>query len=96
MRQSLGAAVFSGMIGVALFGIFLTPVFFFVLMWFGRHKQAGPARVAQAAASPEGAAGTSRIPAETVQPSVGSVVRENRPSENTHAPAGTDGRDGTK
>ncbi len=28
MRQSLGTAVFSGMLGVTLFGIFLTPVFF--------------------------------------------------------------------
>jgi hypothetical protein len=28
------------MIGVALFGIFLTPVFFFVLTRFGRHKAA--------------------------------------------------------
>jgi hydrophobe/amphiphile efflux-1 (HAE1) family protein len=28
MRQSLGVAVFSGMLGVTLFGIFLTPVFF--------------------------------------------------------------------
>jgi len=32
MRQSLGTAVFGGMIGVTLFGIFLTPVFFYVLM----------------------------------------------------------------
>ncbi|HEX4072124.1 MAG TPA: efflux RND transporter permease subunit, partial [Planctomycetaceae bacterium] len=39
MRQSLGTAVFSGMIGVTLFGIFLTPVFFFGLMWFGRQSQ---------------------------------------------------------
>jgi hydrophobe/amphiphile efflux-1 (HAE1) family protein len=31
MRQSLGIAVFSGMLGVTLFGIFLTPVFFFVI-----------------------------------------------------------------
>jgi hypothetical protein len=31
MRQSLGIAVFSGMIGVTLFGIVLTPVFFFLL-----------------------------------------------------------------
>ena len=31
MRQSLGTAVFSGMIGVTLFGIFLTPVFFYVI-----------------------------------------------------------------
>ena len=33
MRQSLGTAVFSGMLGVTLFGIFLTPVFFFVVEW---------------------------------------------------------------
>ena len=32
MRQSLGTAVFSGMIGVTLFGIFLTPVFFYVIL----------------------------------------------------------------
>ncbi len=35
MRQSLGTAVFSGMLGVTLFGIFLTPVFFFVIEWLG-------------------------------------------------------------
>jgi multidrug efflux pump len=32
MRQALGTAVFSGMIGVTFFGIFLTPVFFSVIM----------------------------------------------------------------
>jgi multidrug efflux pump subunit AcrB len=38
MRQTLGVAVFSGMIGVTLFGIFLTPVFFLVIDWLGeRH-----------------------------------------------------------
>jgi multidrug efflux pump subunit AcrB len=31
MRRPLGTAVFSGMIGVTLFGIFLTPVFFYVI-----------------------------------------------------------------
>ncbi len=31
MRQSLGLAVFSGMLGVTLFGVLLTPVFFYVL-----------------------------------------------------------------
>ena len=37
MRQALGAAVFSGMLGVTFFGIFLTPVFFSVIMkFFGR------------------------------------------------------------
>jgi HAE1 family hydrophobic/amphiphilic exporter-1 len=31
MRQSLGTAVFSGMLGVTVFGLFLTPVFYVVL-----------------------------------------------------------------
>jgi len=31
MRQALGIAVFSGMLGVTFFGIFLTPVFFYVI-----------------------------------------------------------------
>ncbi len=35
MRQSLGVAVFSGMIGVTLFGIFLTPVFFYLIQGCG-------------------------------------------------------------
>jgi multidrug efflux pump len=35
MRRSLGTAVFSGMLGVTLFGIFLTPVFFSVIQHIG-------------------------------------------------------------
>jgi multidrug efflux pump len=35
MRRALGTAVFSGMIGVTLFGLFLTPVFFNVIDWLG-------------------------------------------------------------
>jgi multidrug efflux pump len=31
MRKALGTAVFSGMLGVTLFGIFLTPVFYYVV-----------------------------------------------------------------
>jgi multidrug efflux pump subunit AcrB len=38
MRQSLGTAVFSGMLGVTLFGIFLTPVFFFVIQRVGETR----------------------------------------------------------
>ena len=34
MRRSLGVAVFSGMLGVTLFGIFLTPVFYYILQRF--------------------------------------------------------------
>jgi multidrug efflux pump len=33
MRRSLGLAVFSGMLGVTLFGIFLTPIFYYVIQW---------------------------------------------------------------
>jgi len=33
MRRTLGTAVFSGMLGVTIFGIFLTPVFFYVIQW---------------------------------------------------------------
>lgn len=36
MRQSMGVAVFSGMIGVTLFGLLFTPVFYVVVRWLGR------------------------------------------------------------
>ena len=39
MRQTLGTAVFAGMLGVTLFGIFLTPVFFYVIQWVKDHSQ---------------------------------------------------------
>jgi multidrug efflux pump len=48
MRQAMGVAVFAGMIGVTLFGIFLTPVFYVLLRGltgnrpFARHDEAEP------------------------------------------------------
>jgi multidrug efflux pump len=39
MRHSLGTAVFSGMIGVTVFGVLLTPVFFFVLLWLKERRR---------------------------------------------------------
>ena len=36
MRRALGLAVFSGMLGVTMFGIFLTPIFFYVIGLFTR------------------------------------------------------------
>ena len=42
MRRTLGVAVFSGMLGVTLFGIFLTPVFFYVIQWFSGDKKPRP------------------------------------------------------
>ena len=38
MRRTLGTTVFSGMLGVTMFGIFLTPVFFFVIDWVGETR----------------------------------------------------------
>ncbi len=38
MRRTLGITVFSGMLGVTLFGIFLTPVFFSVIDWVGETR----------------------------------------------------------
>ena len=36
MRQSLGTAVFFGMLGVTFFGIFLTPVFYVIIRRFAK------------------------------------------------------------
>jgi hypothetical protein len=36
MRRTLGIAVFSGMLGVTFFGIFLTPIFYYVITAFGK------------------------------------------------------------
>jgi HAE1 family hydrophobic/amphiphilic exporter-1 len=51
MRQALGTAVFFGMLGVTLFGLFLTPVFYVALrrivLWrAGRRRQLRGAQVA--------------------------------------------------
>jgi len=43
MRQAMGIAVFAGMIGVTLFGLFLTPVFYVTLMKLGLKKKPAPA-----------------------------------------------------
>jgi hydrophobe/amphiphile efflux-1 (HAE1) family protein len=40
MRHAMGVAVFSGMIGVTIFGLFLTPVFYVVLEKLGMKKPA--------------------------------------------------------
>jgi multidrug efflux pump len=45
MRVALGVAVFSGMLGVTIFGIFFTPVFYVVIRWFSGGRAAAPAPV---------------------------------------------------
>jgi multidrug efflux pump subunit AcrB len=47
MRRTLGTAVFSGMLGVTLFGIFLTPVFFYVIAGFAEMPIFATARAQQ-------------------------------------------------
>jgi len=58
MRRTLGTAVFSGMLGVTLFGIFLTPVFYYVIQSFVDRRQAHAER----------AEGVGDLAAETAQP----------------------------
>ncbi len=43
MRVGLGVAVFSGMLGVTLFGLFFTPVFYVVIRWFTGRTVVAPA-----------------------------------------------------
>jgi multidrug efflux pump subunit AcrB len=76
MRRTLGTAVFSGMLGVTLFGIFLTPVFYFVIQWFSDRRQE---RRAAAALLPDG------------QPAAGSGGGARRDGErrNGHPPSET-------
>jgi hydrophobe/amphiphile efflux-1 (HAE1) family protein len=43
LRQTLGTAVFFGMIGVTAFGLVFTPAFYVVARWFARGRRAAPA-----------------------------------------------------
>ena len=60
MRQALGTAVFSGMIGVTLFGLLLTPVFFVVL---SRRRAKREPRNSAETAAPTGSEGIQSGPA---------------------------------
>jgi multidrug efflux pump len=42
MRVALGVAVFSGMLGVTVFGLFFTPVFYSIIMKFSEKGHSGP------------------------------------------------------
>jgi len=42
MRQALGTAVFSGMLGVTFFGLLFTPVFYVVCRWLGLRFRTNP------------------------------------------------------
>ncbi len=54
MRQSLGVAVFSGMLGVTLFGVILTPTFYYVIRRLtGGETKPGAAPPTATAATPQ-------------------------------------------
>jgi hydrophobe/amphiphile efflux-1 (HAE1) family protein len=40
LRQALGTAVFSGMLGVTLFGLMFTPIFYVLVRWIGKRGRA--------------------------------------------------------
>jgi multidrug efflux pump len=70
MRHTLGTAVFSGMLGVTLFGIFLTPVFFYVIQSFGDRRP-----------TKETASASKREAHITMIPSEGDLRRTSLPDE---------------
>jgi multidrug efflux pump len=61
MRQAIGIAVFSGMLGVTLFGLFLTPVFFVTIE---KAAQKRPGEDPGSAAAPTSASGPALTTAE--------------------------------
>jgi hydrophobe/amphiphile efflux-1 (HAE1) family protein len=54
MRQALGTAVFSGMLGVTLFGLFLTPVFYVVIRRLSERGTLAPKQPEVAEQNPHG------------------------------------------
>jgi HAE1 family hydrophobic/amphiphilic exporter-1 len=42
MRQSLGTAVFFGMLGVTVFGLIFTPVFYVLVRWIAGLRRTEP------------------------------------------------------
>jgi multidrug efflux pump subunit AcrB len=81
MRRTLGTAVFSGMLGVTFFGIFLTPVFYSVVRRFSGRGLATPESV-PAHGSPDGA---HTVPTERAgSPGRGEAVQ---PGEEAQTPA---------
>ncbi len=96
MRRTLGTAVFGGMLGVTLFGIFLTPVFYYVIQWFADLRTPRKKRPAAVLAKHEKPAQHEKAAKEVVQheevdpldPLVVKAVIE------SHAPVQIDGAHG--
>jgi multidrug efflux pump len=91
MRRTLGTAVFSGMLGVTLFGIVLTPVFFSSIDWLGGwHLFASPGlRFASATALSIVSLGFLRRPAAAGLARLAQAVRtanKTNPTDNDATP----------
>jgi HAE1 family hydrophobic/amphiphilic exporter-1 len=54
MRQALGTAVFFGMLGVTLFGLMFTPIFYVLVRWIGSRRNPPPERGSVAPKAPGG------------------------------------------
>jgi multidrug efflux pump len=54
MRRAMGIAVFSGMLGVTSFGIFLTPVFYMLLRTLSASRKRRGAGAAALQVQPQG------------------------------------------
>jgi Cu/Ag efflux pump CusA len=54
MRRTLGTAVFAGMLGVTMFGIVLTPVFFYVIQMFADWRETNKPATEAVIAPPAG------------------------------------------
>jgi multidrug efflux pump len=62
MRVALGIAVFSGMLGVTFFGLFLTPVFYVVIRWLTKSGGGMPARAVPVAVGADGVGAAEVVP----------------------------------
>jgi multidrug efflux pump len=80
MRRTLGTAVFAGMIGVTLFGLFLTPVFYFVVRWLVERKAPAAPGGPAAAAAPTGMRADGRAAHEAAPDAQGAALKRAIPS----------------
>jgi multidrug efflux pump len=70
MRHAMGVAVFSGMLGVTFFGLFLTPVFYVILRTLGHKFDRKPHEEGEGVGAGHGPPGGGGHPAPPVAPHV--------------------------
>jgi multidrug efflux pump len=88
MRRALGLAVFSGMLGVTFFGIFLTPVFFYTLRKFSERRKTHAGRGALAATVPPTADGPTGTPPPVPAAPVSGSTETRLPDSSRSEPPG--------